>query len=611
MSDILNQIDEGSSREEDAKGGQRHKFFFRNRMRSGVNFFSISIPSFSWRLMLFFIFVVFAPFLGDRVIRPAGDDKVYVSQAIEMADQGHWFQQSLGNEPNYYKGPFHYLALRLGMNVFGSSMWATLWMNLFLVMLGSLALGSLVYRNMREFDGWPFWVGLAFALNAGIYSHVFASQMEVELAALMAIGIYYLDRAGPGKPDLKFWIVAGLIGWVKSPLHSVLLGSTALMFWAWNRELWPRVKSPLAWGAALTGVLVCCLGYAPAAIMDWKNFFETYVLRETLHKPANGAPWHYPIIPLFTYSLLPWMFPAFVAFADGISRLWRRQRPIRSTIGSKRVLALGVCLIFPSVAFFLYHPYRGQNYNLPAMGGVLLWVAAVWATRSERWSSFYSFALGLTSAVILIVPVLFTLLTRNFDPMPFWWPSWLLPLLWIGFLLTARGFWREGVTFHMARPASLARRSAWMFIALGALISTLGEREMIDIRDRVYGATKEQKVLTFSYYNLQKNIWSEWGYLNFQIPYPVRGVFNEQDLFVAIERGSVILVPGDQWLEDMRKRVEVRFPGAEWSIEPWRRWKTKGKNAEGKPVFRDAWESKDLTKIERNFYMVSVRPRSG
>jgi hypothetical protein len=251
-----------------------------------VSFFDSSEPAFAWRLLVFILLLAYVPFLGARVVRPAGDDKVYVTQAVEMASQGNWFLQTMGGEPNYYKGPLHYIFLRAGMILFGDSMWATTYMNLVLVILGAIAAGAVVHRNMREFDGWGFWAAMAFGLSAGIYSHVFASQMEVEMAAFFAIGLYLLDRSGPGKPDLKFWLIAGLAGWLKSPLHSVFLGVTALLFWGWEGTLLPRMKDLRAWGAALAGILVCALGYAPPFLLDRQAWVDSYLLREQLQKPA-------------------------------------------------------------------------------------------------------------------------------------------------------------------------------------------------------------------------------------------------------------------------------------------------------------------------------------
>lgn len=599
---------------ENANAGGEPKSGFRRPRSRGVYFFSTSRPQFNVFFLVLCILVIYVPFLGNRVVRPAGDDKVYVSQAVEMARHGSWFLQTLAGEPNYFKGPAHYILLRVGMILFGFSMWATTYMNLVLVLLGAIAVARLVERNMKDFPGWSFFAGLAFAANAGVYSHMFASQMEVEAASLMAIGLYLLDRAGPGRGDWRFWLLAGVLGWLKSPLHAVFLGMTAVFFWAWNRELLPRLRSGNAWGAALAGVTLCAAGYAPAYLLDREHFVNAYVLRETLWKPANGAPWHYPVIPFFSYYLMPWMLPAFVALWDGATRPFRRrQRPIRSTFGSRRVVALGVCLMLPSVLFFLWHPYRGQNYNLPVIAGLVVAVTALWASRARTWDGIYQFSLGLTALVLLAAMSGVTYVTRHFDPMPFWWSSWRLPVLWFGFLLSARGIWREGVTLQTMRPDSLARRSVWAFIALGGLLTIIGEREMIDVRDRLYQARKTAEPLRLSYYNLPKhpasccsNIWSEWGYLNFMIPYPVSGLFHDNELVDAVKRGDLILVPGDEFLADMHAKLDAQFPPAKWKVEPWRRWKTKGKNAQGIPAWQEAWDTRDITKLEKNFYMVEI-----
>ncbi len=582
--------------------------------QSGMNFFmSTGSQGYAWILLLVYISLTYVFFLDERMVRTAGDDKVYVSQALEMAERGAWFIQTLGGEPNYYKGPMHYIFLRIGMIFFGSSMWATVWMNFFLVLIAAVLLGRVVERNMREFPGWAFFAGMFFAVNAGIYSHVFASQMEVETACFMAIGLYFLDKAGPGKGDLKFWIIAGLAGWLKSPLHSVFMGVTALLFWGWNGELWARTKNIKAWGAALAGILVCVAGYLPAALMDWDNFYNTYILRETLHKPANGSKWHYPVIPFFTYFLMPWTLPAFVAYYDGISRFWRRSRPIRSTAGSRRVVALGAFLVIPSVAFFIWHPYRGQNYNLPVISGLILVVTSLWASRAGTWNKYYQISLGITALLLLAVVSVITYVTRRYDPMPFWWSSWTLPILWLGIFFTARGLWREGITLNMIRPDSLARKSIWMFMALGSLLAVIGQREMIDVRDRIYQATKAGEPLRISYYNLPKhphpcctNIWSEWGYLNFQLPHKVSGLFSDAHLIEAVRRGDLILVPGDEWLADMHAKLDKIYPPSRWKVDAWKRWKTKGKNAQGVPAWKDSWDTRDLSKLEKNFYMVKI-----
>ncbi len=133
---------------------------------------------------------------------------------------------------------------------------------------------------------------------------------------------------------------------------------------------------------------------------------------------------------------------------------------------------------------------------------------------------------------------------------------------------------------------------------------------MIDIRDRIYQAHKEGDKIHFTYYNLQKNIWSEWGYLNFMIPYPVTSLNTELDLRNAVDNHNFILVPGDEWLADMESKLHKLYGNFSYSDKtPWRRWKTKGKNAEGVPLWQAAWNKQDISLLEHNFYIVQVKPK--
>lgn len=582
-------------------------FKFQGNRKSGISFFSTTQQQhYSWFLLLVFILMLYVPFLGSRVVRPAGDDKVYTSQAIEMERAGTWFLQRLHDEPDYYKGPLHYILIRLGTKIFGYSMWATVWMNLVWVILGSLAVGALVHRRLREFDGWSFFAGASFAMCSAVYSHVFASQMEVGLAACYALGVYYLDRAGPGKGDIKFWLVCGLAGTLKSPLHAVLLGSSGILFWIWHGEFWERLKSLQAWTALFAGIGLCVLVYLPPFLWDYKSIWDTFVLRETFFKPANGAPWHYPIIPFFTYGMLPWTLPCFVALADGITRIWRKARNVKRTPGAKRLMHLGICLMLPTLLFFLWHPYRGQNYDTPAIAGLIILLTAIWATRAESWAQAYNFSMLLTALLFLIVPIAITVVTEHFEPMPFWWPSWLLPTIWIGGFMTFRGLFREGVSLGQVRPSSMARRCIWFFWALGSLMSVLGERELIDLRLRLEMARANFEQIKVGYWNLEKNIWNEWGYLNFMVPYPIYNLHSEVLLKKAIEEKNVILIPGQKFLDDFTVFVEKNYPGARIDSQIWRRWKTKGKNFEGTPVWRVAWDRKDLSILENHYFITRV-----
>ncbi|MDR3606431.1 MAG: hypothetical protein P4M08_03510 [Oligoflexia bacterium] len=565
-------------------------------------------------VLILLIASVYAPFMGSRLLRMAGDEKVYISQALEMARHGNWFIQTLQDQPDYYKGPFHYIALRIGFMLFGRTPWAVLYMNLFLLMAGALALASIVRRRFSEWSGGGFWVGAAFAFGAGIYAHTWASQMEVETAALFAIGLWLLDGVRAGEPGWLFWITAGLIGWTKSPLHSALLGCSAVLFWTLTGEIWGRLKNPKAWLAVLLGVAVCTGGYAPAYLLDRANFWHAYVERELFSKGDTGQHWSVSIVSTFGFYLFPWMLMAFVSYLHFIFWL-----PKLLTFSStRRLVLLGIAGFVPSVIFFIWHPYHFENYNLPVISAVWLVIGATWgsiaATRNRPsrsaafWQLLYSLAFALTAIAILLIPIALTVLDIHFSPMPEWWPAWLLPLVWLGCLVTALGFFYFGVHMRGRRPEWLAISSAGVLWALTAFFAVLGERETLDLRRYLAERASRNQPTTLGYYNLNRNIWSEWGYLNFWVNHEVHGLHTPEALRAAVLQGETILVTSkEDSVTDFKNFMTKEFPGRPLHYIPWKRWRTQGRSPSGEPLWRAAWNQRDLSLLETDYFIVETR----
>jgi len=574
----------------------------RSRLRN-------SLRSTLWVILL--ITSVYAPFLGSRFIRTAGDEKVYVSQALEMQRDHRWFVQTLQDEPNYYKGPLHYVLLRGGMGVLGRNPWATLYMNFFLLFAGALALAAVTRKHYPEWKGGDVWTGAAFALCTGVYAHTFASQMEIELAGLFAVGVWLLDelvdRNSPQKAGWAFWALVGVIGWIKSPLHSAFLGTSALLYAATQGELIKRLKNPKAWLAVTLGVVICIAGYLPAYFLDRQNFWNAYVIRETLRKSdGSGQGWSVAVVSTFGFYLFPWVLLALVAYAQTVfqfQRFWRKSE-------TRKLLCLGFSVFLPSVVFFIWHIYRFENYNLPVIAGVWLWIAAVFGAaqmqpENSRWRSAYAGVLGLTGLIFLILPALVTLLFNHFSPMPAWWPAWLLPTVWVGSLVSAAGFLYFGFWRKAARPDFLALSSAGLLWALGALFVVLGEREMTGLREYLAQANQQGRQVSLGYYNLNHNIWSEWGYLNFWVGHEVHGIHSPEKLKAALERGDTILVSAkENGVQDFREFIQKNEPSLQLRYIPWKRWRTRGQSESGKPLWQEVWERRDLSLLEVDYFIV-------
>ena len=111
-------------------------------------------------------------------------------------------------------------------------------------------------------------------------------------------------------------MVAGMCSWLKSPLHSVLVGSSIILYLLLLRPVFLKPKSFIFGG--LAGVLTGISLFLPIIFADLDNFWQTYILRETFHKQANGVGIGMTLVPILSYQLLPW---SLLALASIVS--WR------------------------------------------------------------------------------------------------------------------------------------------------------------------------------------------------------------------------------------------------------------------------------------------------
>lgn len=543
------------------------------------------------------IFAAMLPFLNLRVLRMAGDEKVYISQAIEMARNGTWFYQHLAGQPDYYKGPLHYIFIRLGTLLFGNQIIAGTWMNLAFALAAALAMYHLGRKRWDDKTG--FLLGIATGLNVGVYSHALASQMEVELFAFYAFAatILGLGRRNDVSGDIWFWLAAGIVGWLKSPLYSVLIGTGGIVYWLWSGQLSTRIRSPRAWLSAFCGVAVCALGYAPAFFGDHDNFIRTFIQREQMNKVNNARSWTYVVQPL-SYFLMPWTF----LVLGGLLRLikWALSgSKANDAQASKKGIAnididmvkLGLSIALPSILFFSIFRYKGQNYNLPTMPALLLFGFACFSGKFPR------SLLALAGAVGTIAFAFVAGLVLHFWPLPIWWSIASLAAAFLAMAVFALSFLVTDDFRWVAVGAAM------LFFGFGAFVTPLGEREMIDIR----GFVEAHPEVTLHYYDLEPSIWSEWGLLQFTLHKPIYGLHKSQQLAQAIKPGHAILVQNTAWLNqvmnywrssantDKTKRPQVIS---------WTRWLTKGKTEGGGSRWKAAWISRDLRQLEREFSII-------
>jgi 4-amino-4-deoxy-L-arabinose transferase-like glycosyltransferase len=571
-------------------------------------------------LVLVLMLIAYLPVMLRLPLRSTGDEKVYIAQAIEMAQNGTWYRQSLFGDANYYKGPLYYLLMRIGMHLFGATApLAITYMNLLAFMLAAVALWQLV----RRFDGGgdratELLVPGLVVFAGGSYAHALAGQMEAMLIAAYAVFMALLGMAPRGaagdRARLLAMLVAGLAGQLKSPVHSVLLGLSALLFWACTGELKTIVRRPINWLAAVLGVAACGIGYAPALIFDRSAFVASYIERETFGKIANGVSIGDAVWPLISSHIMPWL-PLLLA-ALWIACRYKLGPAKRQRLNSvdqldlnaaKRLLWLSLCMTLPTVSFFLIHPSRSGIYILPVLPAVALAVGVAWHLARPRARRAFAIAFSGMAILIALIAAAMTLIITRFSPFPSWWGAstsalilgglWLSALVLVSAALTASPRWQV----LQLLAAFLA-----LYTGIGPALVALEAHEEADARS----LKLDDVTAVVHHANLNKYLWSETGLQSFMLGMPTSGLYSLSQLESILDGGPVaVTVPDPEQLaaiDDFR----TKHPQVTVRVHPWRRWRMQHLKSDGEAAWLTAWRTRSLAIFEREEWIVVLRPIS-
>ncbi len=566
----------------------------------------LKYPELTLLLILVFVYLYFQV---DMMTRTTGDEKTYVAQALEMQRDGHWFMQTLFDEPDYYKGPLHFIFLKIGFYIFGThSMFATVYMNFFGLILATLLLYKFALRELQD-KSWALFYASSFSISIGLYSHMFASQMEAELIICYAIILYLLNRIEHDKSlltQLLLWGMIGLTGWLKSPAYSVFIGVSVGLYWLFTSQFKSRLKNKYTWISLLFGIAVGFGGYIPILIYDGDAFIQRYIIKESLSKGANGVPWTTAFFPIFTYFLAPWMFAAIFSFLVAIYTLFVKSARILNA-NELRLVKLALSIIIPTLLFFTLHKYRGDIYALPVVSATLLIAVIYWRAYFAKYEKVYIWMMRLSAIVLSSVPFLVVALAIHFAPLPSWWPASLLYIALFAFIFTLGFVWYESKRSLKNGPALLIFSFLPLLFTLGLILQTFGKAEMIGA-NRYIAENNITKPL--GDYDLYKNFWNEYGSLNTWLGHDVVGLHTKEKLFAFLEDGGSVIIEGEGRFKEFEANVADTYKISDFDIYIWKRWLTHGKGPNGESMFLKYWKTQDITTIQRDFYIVRFKKSS-
>jgi hypothetical protein len=513
--------------------------------------------------------ILYCGFFSHPMMRTAGDEKVYIAQALEMEKAGHWFLQTLANEPNYYKGPLHYILIRVGFILFGkTNLWPALWMNVGFLLIAAIMLyhSSILYLKNSMLS---FLCALILLSAPGILSHAFASQMEVELVGIYGMILALMIYSKKQKVewcDVWMWILIGLASWVKSPIHSVLLTITTL-FYHWFENAWnTKVMKFSYMSLIILGIIIGMSAYISPVLHDFENFWQTYILRESLSKGANGVGLIEAFIPNYTFHLGFWS----LLILPGICIVAKKIIQCRIIGESSRVVSACLSMIIPTTLFFLIHSYRGAIYTLPVLPAVIL-IGLVGYNdilmNSRRQNFIVQIAMFMLSCLVTLIILhidrilcLGEICSEN--------NSLYFPLLF--FTLTSIFFYfvfyrlKEGPIFQGFYVCLV------MMVTLPGLflMKKVGEFEVNGLRTYAKMHQKD----TLAYYNVNRFLWSEWGLLNLSVGMKILPAHDFEQLLSYLDKGVPVIIDKKIDLDILKSKYSDLF--AQLDVSRWKRWKT-------------------------------------
>lgn len=339
------------------------------------------------RFIYLLIFVLYVIGLWGMSVPLTGDQKVYLSIALEMKERGEWIIPYLFGEANFLKPPFQYWTTLLGWKVFGLSLFGALIPSV-LALLGSTYFVNRIAKI--ALNSKSLLSGLLFAATLGTMTYGTTAQMEIWIV------FFYLWAWCELLENRIFraLIVVGVMAWVKGPLYPVLWVLSSSLYFFLQKE--PKKILSSRYLAALSVGIILGLGwYALAARTHLKEMMDVFLMRENVAKmqTAQGTPWG--LWGEFFYSLFPWVLWLVLALGS---------KSIRQRIATNAPFFLAYAL-FPTL-FFTFFPYRVNTYLY-----LLTPIAAWWVGDSEKIER-NALSISLASLVSLIAVSLSILVLR-------------------------------------------------------------------------------------------------------------------------------------------------------------------------------------------------------
>jgi 4-amino-4-deoxy-L-arabinose transferase-like glycosyltransferase len=490
-----------------------------------------------------------------------GDEKVYLSTAMEMREKGSLLFPYLFGETSYIKPPWLYWTLLAGWKLFGFNLVGTFFFSVF----ATAATAMILTQISTELDSSELKeritphqkvissvAGIWFAGCTGTLTYGTSAQMEIWVVFFSSLAwLLFLKhhRTGEAKWLALGFLVCGLSGLNKSPLYSVFSVTTyyAYLLFA-PRPHWMQpsgLRGFLKWLFSKEALIAHFLGvgvglswFAVAAFLDRERFWSQYIIQETLSKKGGNPSTIFHQWMDFSTFTIPFTLLLIAAL-------------FRFPQFKKRQISLLLCWSLLPALFFSVFPYRTETYLyilIPPLSLILDWglrrLPTSGLAAEPRNSDRLIARVGtwIIRGNGIIMGLVFTFLA---------WLTYVTGLLGevgAGLILGAGlSFtflsWKDG-----SQDSASINRSRLAYASLGMIVAVrigailIGESDLKDLREVI--AQSQRNKLAFL--DEGRNQWNEVGLLAVAVGAPAVRTYNKAEAKEALKQGAILVLTQDQ-----------------------------------------------------------------
>ncbi len=441
--------------------------------------------------------------LWNMSVPMTGDQKVYLSIALEMRERGEWIIPYLFERANFLKPPLQYWATLLGWKVFGFGLFGALIPSV-LAMIGA---GWVVRRISGEGSFLPL---VFFCATIASMTYGTTAQMEIWIVLFYPLS-WMLWRE---RRENLAWISTGVMALVKGPLYPALWVISVSAQKGFQKQTRELLRPRFIGGLAL-GILIGLSWYFLAARTHLQAMLDQFLLRENVGKlsTSQGSPlglWSEFLGT--TFPLLPWW--VFSVASKEFRARWRENRGFWLAYG-----------LIPAVFFTLF-PYRVNTY-LYILTPLFVWMLSIQPPSVPR-----ALRLPVQSLVAMVAGVMLFLILRLV--LGAWIGAWIFALS-----VVALAIWVISI-FRM-NPALVGLGALLLVTTVRLAAIEIGERDIRGLRE--YRAANSGQL---AYFLDGEDIWHEFGLISSALGEPILRIRGPEEKASWLAGGNALILSNEQ-----------------------------------------------------------------